>query len=115
MADVDKNYWFWLRSLSATIFDFADAPENVLKRIGGNISIPEDLMNDLDHWFNVFRSNEILIRAELSNLITDILTISKKYDGIEDEFWTNQGFCDHPDWAVIRNKCRKYIIENYSS
>ena len=115
MMDVNQNYWFWLRSLNATIFDFADVPEATLKRIGGNISVPEDLMNDLDHWFNVFQSNETQIRAELSNLITGILAISKKHDGVKDEFWTNQGFRNHPDWVVIHNKCRQYIIDSYIS
>lgn len=115
MANVNQNIWFWLRSLDATIFDFADVPENVLKRIGGNISIPEDLMNDLDHWFAVIQNNEIPIRYELSTLITDILAISEKIDGIDDKFWTNEGFCNHPDWDLIRTMSRTYIMDKWIS
>ena len=115
MANVNQNIWFWLRSLNATIFDFADVPENVLKRIGGKISIPEDLMNDLDHWFAVIQSNETPIRHELTDLITKILAISEKYDGFGNEFWTNEGFSNHPDWVVIRNMSRKYIMDKWVS
>jgi len=110
MVDVNQSIWFWLRSLNATIFDFADVPESVLKRLGGNISVPEDLMKDIGHWFEVIRDNEIPIRYELSNLVTDILAISERYDGSDDEFWTNEGFCNHPDWDVIRNMSRTYIM-----
>jgi len=110
---MNENYWFWIKSLSDVIFDFADAPENVIHRIGEKISVPEDLMNELDHWYETLNSNEITIKNSLSTLIQYILTTSNKYDGSADEFWTNQGFHNHPDWLMIRNKCREYIKNTY--
>ena len=115
MNTVSENYWWWIKSLNKIIFDFADVPENVLKRIGEEISIPEDLMNDLDHWFTVIKDNNISLRPELSGLITQILTISENYDGHQDEFWTNQGFCKHSDWIIIRNKSRDYVRSKNNS
>ncbi len=109
MSAPDEYYWWWLYSLYDIIFDFADTPENVIQRIGAEISIPEDLMNEIDHWRLVIESNKIVLRADLSKLVADVLAISKKYDDVADNFWTNQGFCDHPDWIVIRNKSRAYI------
>jgi len=109
MNNANENLWFWIRSLNETIFDFADIPENTLNRISKKISIPEDLMNDLDHWFKVIQENEISIHGDLLDLIREIFAISKKYDGHANDFWTNEGFYNHPDWTVIRNKCRNYI------
>src|ERR1051326_6566560 len=110
MDDINENYWWWIKSLNEVIFDFADVPENVLKRVGEKISIPDDLMNDLDHWFKVTKENNISLQPELSALVTEIFAISNKYDGHESEFWTNQDFCKHPNWVDIRNKSRNYVV-----
>jgi hypothetical protein len=111
--DTPDNYWWWILSLSNVIFDFANVPEYVIKRIGANISIPDDLMNELDQWYEVISDNNISLKDELAALIKDILAISEKYGGSSSDFWTNDGFVNHPDWILIRKKSREWVENNY--
>jgi hypothetical protein len=95
---------------------FADDPAQAIVRLGGGrISIPEDQANHLDHYYHLLIAKypdaaDIEVMKVVAR-IDAILEGKSRRGGSSDEwFWTNAGFERHPDWIMIREVSREFLL-----
>jgi len=111
----ERDLWSF-GELYAVLVAFADAPGQVIGRIGGGrISIPEDQANHLDQYYNYLLAKyPAAADLELMKVVAEIDTLlgqkSRGGELFDESFWTNDGFQDHPDWIKIREKARAFLL-----
>jgi hypothetical protein len=110
----DQHLW-WFRQLHDVLLEFADAPDNVLRRLG-QVNVPEDLAGTFRESLKSIRSTyPEEVAPELlgvARAVDEVLSAkSLRGAGFEYEFWTNPAFRDHPEWSRVRNICRAFLLK----
>lgn len=111
----EDDLWMF-GQLYAVLVEFADSPTKTITRIGGGrISIPEDQANHLGNYYQlILEKYPDVANLELMKTVAKIdLILSDKSRGgasFDEEFWSNAGFREHPDWATIRDLARAFLL-----